>query len=239
MLDQHRHLPGDVDQETVEALLDELAADPAVSGILLQLPTPKHLDSDALVARIPAEKDVDGLSTANAGLLLQGRPGLPGRPKPAGQRAAPLPLTKPRQAMFGQFSAADRWLTIADAYEDRGETQDAVAVLRAGLRAHPNDPALLVGLGNALVDHAGMLTPAATIAFERSQVSSLVRQARAHLGEVEAAEARVRDGTYGSCAGCGGAVEPARLEARPTARTCVTCAGLPPAPPSRGAVSRA
>jgi methylenetetrahydrofolate dehydrogenase (NADP+)/methenyltetrahydrofolate cyclohydrolase len=76
MLDQHRHLPGDVDQETAAALLHELAADPAVSGILLQLPTPKHLDSDRLVARIPAEKDVDGLTTLNAGLLMQGRPGL-------------------------------------------------------------------------------------------------------------------------------------------------------------------
>jgi methylenetetrahydrofolate dehydrogenase (NADP+) / methenyltetrahydrofolate cyclohydrolase len=76
MQDLHRHLPGDVDQATVAALIDELAADPAVSGILLQLPTPKHLDSDALIARIPAEKDVDGLTTANAGLLAQGRPGL-------------------------------------------------------------------------------------------------------------------------------------------------------------------
>ena len=76
MQDLHRHLPGDVDQATTAALLDELAADPAVSGILLQLPTPKHLDSDALIARIPAEKDVDGLTTANAGLLAQGRPGL-------------------------------------------------------------------------------------------------------------------------------------------------------------------
>jgi methylenetetrahydrofolate dehydrogenase (NADP+)/methenyltetrahydrofolate cyclohydrolase len=76
MLDQHRHLPGDVDQATAAALLDDLAADPAVSGILLQLPTPRHLDSDALVARIPAEKDVDGLTTLNAGLLAQGRPGL-------------------------------------------------------------------------------------------------------------------------------------------------------------------
>ncbi|WP_104526490.1 bifunctional 5,10-methylenetetrahydrofolate dehydrogenase/5,10-methenyltetrahydrofolate cyclohydrolase, partial [Blastococcus atacamensis] len=76
MVDQHRHLPGDVGQAEAEALLDELAADPAVSGILLQLPTPKHLDSDALVARIPAEKDVDGLTTLNAGLLAQGRPGL-------------------------------------------------------------------------------------------------------------------------------------------------------------------
>jgi len=76
MRDLHRHVPGDVDQATAAALVDELAADPAVSGILLQLPTPKHLDSDALIARIPAAKDVDGLTTANAGLLAQGRPGL-------------------------------------------------------------------------------------------------------------------------------------------------------------------
>ena len=86
MQDLHRHLPGDVDQATAAALIDELAADPAVSGILLQLPTPEHLDSDALIARIPAEKDVDGLTTANAGLLAQGRPGL--RPcTPAGVMA--------------------------------------------------------------------------------------------------------------------------------------------------------
>jgi methylenetetrahydrofolate dehydrogenase (NADP+)/methenyltetrahydrofolate cyclohydrolase len=76
MRDLHRHLPGDVDQGSAVGLIDELAADPAVSGILLQLPTPKHLDSDALIARVPAEKDVDGLTTANAGLLAQGRPGL-------------------------------------------------------------------------------------------------------------------------------------------------------------------
>ncbi|WP_138732244.1 bifunctional methylenetetrahydrofolate dehydrogenase/methenyltetrahydrofolate cyclohydrolase FolD [Modestobacter excelsi] len=76
MRDLHRHLPGDVDQESAAALIDELAADPAVSGILLQLPTPASLDSEALLARIPPEKDVDGLTTANAGLLAQGRPGL-------------------------------------------------------------------------------------------------------------------------------------------------------------------
>jgi methylenetetrahydrofolate dehydrogenase (NADP+)/methenyltetrahydrofolate cyclohydrolase len=76
MADLHRHLPGDVDQDTAAALIDELADDPAVSGILLQLPTPGHLDSEALLARIPADKDVDGLTTVNAGLLAQGRPGL-------------------------------------------------------------------------------------------------------------------------------------------------------------------
>ena len=76
MADLHRHLAADVDQESAAALIDELAADPAVSGILLQLPTPPHLDSEALLARIPASKDVDGLTVANAGLLAQGRPGL-------------------------------------------------------------------------------------------------------------------------------------------------------------------
>ena len=76
MADLHQHLPGDVDQESAAALLDSLAADPAVSGILLQLPTPAHLDSVALLARISAAKDVDGLTTDNAGLLAQGRPGL-------------------------------------------------------------------------------------------------------------------------------------------------------------------
>ena len=76
MIDHHRHLPGEVDQTTAEALIDELAADDAVSGILLQLPIPTHLDSQALLARIPTDKDVDGLTVANTGLLALGRPGL-------------------------------------------------------------------------------------------------------------------------------------------------------------------
>jgi methylenetetrahydrofolate dehydrogenase (NADP+)/methenyltetrahydrofolate cyclohydrolase len=76
MRDLHRHLPVDATQPEAEALIDELAADSGVSGILLQLPTPAHLDADALLARVPADKDVDGLTTLNAGLLAQGRPGL-------------------------------------------------------------------------------------------------------------------------------------------------------------------
>lgn len=63
----------------------------------------------------------------------------------------------------------------------------------------------------------------ATIAFERSQVAALATQARRQLEEVEAALARVDDGTYGVCERCGRPIPAARLEARPTARTCVTC----------------
>ncbi|MFI6366188.1 bifunctional methylenetetrahydrofolate dehydrogenase/methenyltetrahydrofolate cyclohydrolase FolD [Nocardia sp. NPDC050630] len=76
MRDFHRRLPAESTQRNVEDVLDELAADSEVSGILLQLPVPGHLDAEALVARIPREKDVDGLTVENAGLLAQSRPGL-------------------------------------------------------------------------------------------------------------------------------------------------------------------
>jgi methylenetetrahydrofolate dehydrogenase (NADP+)/methenyltetrahydrofolate cyclohydrolase len=74
--DHHRHLPADVTQEEVADLLDRLAADPEVSGILLQLPLPAHLDAAPLTARIPPSKDVDGLTPLSAGLLAKGLPGL-------------------------------------------------------------------------------------------------------------------------------------------------------------------
>ena len=60
-----------------------------------------------------------------------------------------------------------------------------------------------------------------TIAWERSQTGALVRQAQEHLREIDAALERVDAGTYGSCEVCGAPVPTARLEARPTARTCV------------------
>jgi RNA polymerase-binding transcription factor DksA len=60
-----------------------------------------------------------------------------------------------------------------------------------------------------------------TIAYERSQLGALVDQTRAHLDEVDAALARLEAGTYGQCEVCGSAIPAERLEARPTARTCV------------------
>jgi methylenetetrahydrofolate dehydrogenase (NADP+)/methenyltetrahydrofolate cyclohydrolase len=63
-------------QADVEALLMELNADPLVSGILLQLPTPEHIDGSYLTTLIDPGKDVDGLTPVSAGLLAKGRPGL-------------------------------------------------------------------------------------------------------------------------------------------------------------------
>jgi methylenetetrahydrofolate dehydrogenase (NADP+)/methenyltetrahydrofolate cyclohydrolase len=71
-----RRLPADSSFERVAAELRGLNADENVSGVLLQLPLPDHLDGAALTAMIDPEKDVDGLTPVNAGLLALGLPGL-------------------------------------------------------------------------------------------------------------------------------------------------------------------
>jgi DnaK suppressor protein len=62
-----------------------------------------------------------------------------------------------------------------------------------------------------------------TIAFERTRVAALLSQGRAYLEELERAQGRIDDGTYGTCESCGAAIPPERLVALPTARTCVQC----------------
>jgi methylenetetrahydrofolate dehydrogenase (NADP+)/methenyltetrahydrofolate cyclohydrolase len=69
-------LPAQASFAEVAAELDALAADDQVSGILLQLPVPAHLDGPVLTNSIPAEKDVDGLTPFSVGLLSLGLPGL-------------------------------------------------------------------------------------------------------------------------------------------------------------------
>jgi RNA polymerase-binding protein DksA len=64
----------------------------------------------------------------------------------------------------------------------------------------------------------------ATIAFERSQIGALTRHVRDHLAEIEAALTRIDTGTYGVCEMCGSPIGEGRLDARPTARTCIRCA---------------
>jgi methylenetetrahydrofolate dehydrogenase (NADP+) / methenyltetrahydrofolate cyclohydrolase len=71
-----RRFAADASVEQVAEELERLNADDAVSGVLLQLPVPDHLDGPALTAMIAADKDVDGLTPVNAGLLALGRPGL-------------------------------------------------------------------------------------------------------------------------------------------------------------------
>lgn len=65
-----KELPADATQEQVEALIDELNADPSCHGYIVQLPLPKHLDTDAILERIDPAKDADGLHPTNLGRLV-------------------------------------------------------------------------------------------------------------------------------------------------------------------------
>ena len=69
----HHEPGGDVAPEELAELIRSLNADERVDGILLQLPLPDHLDQDEFISLIDPAKDVDGLTTANAGLLMHGR----------------------------------------------------------------------------------------------------------------------------------------------------------------------
>jgi cytochrome c-type biogenesis protein CcmH/NrfG len=112
-----------------------------------------------------------GLLLALAGYAWQGRPGLAGSPhRPPEHRGLPdSEFAKVRQDLLGRFDTADRWLTIADAYNREGDTEGAAQIIEAALKAHPNDADLWVGLGNALVIHGGgLMSPAAELAFRRA-----------------------------------------------------------------------
>ena len=75
-----RDLPADVSAAQLNATIDELNADPACTGYIVQLPLPRHLDENAALERIDPAKDADGLHPVNLGRLVLGE-------------RAPLPCT--------------------------------------------------------------------------------------------------------------------------------------------------
>jgi methylenetetrahydrofolate dehydrogenase (NADP+)/methenyltetrahydrofolate cyclohydrolase len=76
MQSRHTDLPADASQADVERLVADLAADPTVHGILVQLPLPGGLSPDPVIDLIPPAKDVDGLTAASLGRLVRGHPAL-------------------------------------------------------------------------------------------------------------------------------------------------------------------
>ena len=117
-----------------------------------------------------------GLLTASAAALLigasgyafQGRPDAPGAPAQGAHAHDLFPLTDARHAFFGYFTPAESWLRISEALARDGKSEDAVGILQNAVKRYPGDPQLWIGLGNALVDHARGLTPAAELAYRRA-----------------------------------------------------------------------
>ena len=78
MVSRNEVLPADAGQARVEDVVSALAADPEVHGILVQSPLPPGYDEEAVLRLIPADKDVDGLTSESMGRLVRGLPGLVG-----------------------------------------------------------------------------------------------------------------------------------------------------------------
>ena len=160
----HR-LPADAPREEVVALLERLNADPAVSGILVQLPVPGHLDGVELTGLVAPAKDVVGLTPTSAGLLALGRPGL--RPcTPSGvmdllaEAGAELEgaeaVVVGRSNLFGKpmaqlLLAANATVTIC-----HSRTRDLPAVCRRG-------DVLIAAVGRAEMVRGDWVKPGATV----------------------------------------------------------------------------
>jgi len=109
------------------------------------------------------------LLLGGAGYAFQGNPGLPGAPAQVNEAGDVFPLTKARHAFFGQFTPAESWLRMSEALARDGQSEDAVGILQNAVKRYPGDPQLWIGLGNALVDHARGVTPAAELAYRKAE----------------------------------------------------------------------
>lgn len=113
-------------------------------------------------------------------------------------------------------------MTLADEFRARLEAERAQTSRRVAILTGEFDAVVAASLDtNADDEHD---PEGATIAFERSQVAALIRQARESLEEVEVAVRRLDEGTYGRCQRCGSTIDADRLRARPVARHCMRCA---------------
>jgi cytochrome c-type biogenesis protein CcmH len=111
------------------------------------------------------------LFLAVAGYAWQGSPSLPGKPTPPPEDAhvPDSDFAKERTKLLGRFGADADILGAADAFHRQGLNLYAIGLIKGALERHPNSADLWVGLGNAMVVHgAGMMSPAAQLAFERA-----------------------------------------------------------------------
>lgn len=134
----HR-LPATVSQAELLGLIAALNQDPTVHGILVQLPLPRGLSSDAVIMAIAPHKDVDGLHPTNTGLLAQGRPGFVAC-TPAGcmrlLASAAVPLAGARAVVIGRSVLVGK--PVAMLLTNAGAT---VTLCHSQTRALPDDVA--------------------------------------------------------------------------------------------------
>ena len=164
-----------------------------------------------------------------AGYALQGHPGLAGSPREARMLEPPAPVTEIRHAFFGNFSGEESWLRISEGLARTGDTEDSVNVLKNAVGKYPADPQLWIGLGNALVDHAGALTPASEYAYRRAAELAPGHPAPLFFMGLALARSGDRDGALAAWKQVLAAA-PADAEWRPMVEQAVAAIGARPSP---------
>ncbi len=131
----HEHLPEQVSQEELAAVIARFNADPAIDAYLLQLPLPAHLDEEAALLGVDPGKDVDGLHPVNLGRLVMGAPG-PLPCTPAGivelLRANAVPVEGRHVVIIGRGLTIGRPLALLLALRRPG-CNAAVTVVHTGV----------------------------------------------------------------------------------------------------------
>jgi len=162
----HHPLSAQTPASELAALLDRLSGDPAVHGILLQLPLPPGLDAAAMTQRIDPAKDVDGLHPLNAGLIAQGAPEAVVPCTPAGVmellRTAGAELAGAPAAVIGRSTLVGRPLASllvganATVTHCHSRTRDLAAVCREA-------EVVVAAAGVSRLVTADMVSPGATV----------------------------------------------------------------------------
>jgi methylenetetrahydrofolate dehydrogenase (NADP+)/methenyltetrahydrofolate cyclohydrolase len=157
--------PAAVTQEELMACIRNLNVDPAVHGILVQLPLPKHLDSARVLEAVSPAKDVDGFHAENMGALLAGAPRLVPC-TPAGVMRllehAGVPVAGQRAVVIGRSNIVGKPLALLLLQKDatvticHSKTRDLVAVAKQA-------DILVAAIGRAKLVTAAMVKPGACV----------------------------------------------------------------------------
>jgi methylenetetrahydrofolate dehydrogenase (NADP+) / methenyltetrahydrofolate cyclohydrolase len=162
-----RDLPADATQAEVEAVVDELNADPACTGYIIQLPLPAGLDAQPLLERMDPAKDADGLHPVNLGRLVLGEPGpVPGTPEGilALLRRYDIPVAGADVTVIGRGITVGRALGLLLTRRTENATVTQCHTGTKDLAAHTRNADIVVAAaGRPGLLTAGMIRPGAVV----------------------------------------------------------------------------
>jgi methylenetetrahydrofolate dehydrogenase (NADP+) / methenyltetrahydrofolate cyclohydrolase len=162
-----RELPATASQAEVEAVVDELNADPTCTGYLVQLPLPAGLDAQRVLHRIDPDKDADGLHPVNLGRLVLGEPGpVPGTPEGIVEllRRFDVPIAGADVTVIGRGITVGRTLGLLLTRRSENATVTLCHTGTRDLAAHTrNADIVIVAAGRPGLLTADMVRPGAAV----------------------------------------------------------------------------